>query len=894
MLEPWILTESGEPGNRDPPEMSISHDKLSFPITHNLSTFLQRPNPTTTFTPLDDLNRLKLADLQARAIILPDCGESLEIHPLNNSRYSGQWAQECTGRVSAFLDQSSEISVECPSDVTAPVLEIVTKQHSTKHVMSNLSADASDIVLVGYKEDVASLQQCIEGIVRENHQKSVTQTFPPTTLAYIDAFWGTKMEVMYQVKFSINFREGTIEVHGTDQNCQDFLSMVGTLRPPSKHVQMSPLQCQLLSSREGSSVFSKMLSANHCQVNFFTTEREVVLVGKEDRDLEVASKSLQVSFPVSVLPVPYNLTAVSQTSEWTSLVKNVESNYVAAVDEDQRSSEVRVAFYREHYEALEMIKSFLKKQCSISVSIPLKPAQWRYLTHSQVWKEISEGLNDLDQCVLRADKEAGSQIVLTGYLGLVKALEAKVTRLCDHISLQEVVIDKPGAVSYLSSELGRYRLEQIEQTHDALIEWSVLSDCPSPVPTVVEDLPGYQQAKLQCTCKIARGVTLKVKVGDLTVYPADVLVNCASSDLQLSGGLAAMFEANSGDILQKDCSQYIAKHGRLQAGEAVMFKHTGNLPAKAIVHTVGPKNDSEEVLSQAVYNSLAKAEGHATVAFPAISTGYNNVPGSVSAEGMLRGFSKYFKEHPHSSMKDIAILLDKEAFVIDFVVATKSHCSEVMVPIKGQDELNGNQASQHERPSVRKTKDKPDKASLSIISTDDNHGVSVEVVTGDSNRDNSVGYIITGDPRTSNSSSGHQSPGPERVIVEKVEEKYVFVVHQPTTHDECEHIVGIVLQKAENEGLKSITVPDRLAKRCFPLSEGLTAITRGVDCFLTSNVHKNLKTIRIFVSKWEAGISRTEMRYEGAQMCGFMCALLEPMYVHAHTIPSSNMYVYTL
>ena len=529
----------------------------------------------------------------------------------------------------------------------------------------------------------------------------------------------------------------------------------------------------------------------------------------------------------------------------------------------------------------------LKKECSTSVSIPLQPAHLRYLKHSQAWKEISKELKS------PTDGDADSQIVLTGDPETVQALKAKVKLIFDHIFLQEIVIDKAGAVSYLSSKLGHYSLKQIEQKHDALIEWRILSNCPTPVPTVVEDLPGYQQARLQCTCTIARGVTLKVKVGDLTVYPADVLVNCTGSGLHLKGDLSAMFEANSGDILQKDCSQYIAKHGRLQAGEAIMFKHTGNLPAKAIVHTVGPVNESgneEEVLSRAVYNSLVKAEGYTTAAFPAISSGANKLPGSVSAEGMLQGFSNYFKEHPNSSMKDIAILLDKEAFVTDFIAAAKSYCSEVMVPIKGQDELNGNYTSRHKRPSVRRTMDKPDKASLAIISTDEKQGVSVEVVTGDPNRDNSVGYIFAGDPRTSNSSSGHQSLGPEKVIGEQVKKKYVFFVDQPTTHNECEHVVGIVLQKAEEKGLKSITVPDRLAERCFPLSKGLTAITRGVDRFLSSNVHKNLKTIRIFVSKWETGISRSEIRYAGAQMCGFMCALLEQMYVHACTVQSSNMY----
>ena len=709
----------------------------------------------------------------------------------------------------------------------------------------------------------------------ESHWKSVTRTFPPTTVAYIDAFWGREMEAKCQVKFSANFKKRTVEVQGTDQNCQAFLSIVGTLRPPSKHVEMSPLQRHLLSSREGSRVFSEILSAKHCQVNFFTTKQAVVLVAKEDRDLKIASEILHVSFQVSVLPAPCNLTDVSQTSEWTSLVKNVESKYVAAVCEDRRSSEVRVAFYREHCEALKMVKSFLKRRCSISVSIPLQPSHWRYLKHSQVWKKISEGLNALDQYILPTDEEADSQIVLIGDLELVKVLKAKVTCICDRISSQEVIFDKPGAVSYLSSELGRYWLKQIEQTHDALIEWRILSDHPTPVSPVAEDLPGYQQAKLQCTCTIARGVTLKVKVGNLTVYPADILVNCANSGLQLNGGLSAMFKANGGDILQEDCSQYIAKHGLLQAGEAVMFKHTANLPAKAIVHTVGPVNESgneEEVLSRAVYNSLVKAEGYATVAFPAISTGHNDVPGSVSAEGMIRGFSNYFKEHPNSSMKGIAILLDKEAFVTNFIAAAKSYCSEVMVPIKGREELNRNQASQHKRPSVRKTKGKQDKAPLTMINTDEKHGVSVEVVTGDPNRDNSMGYIVTGDPRTSNSSSGHYSLERERVIVKKVEKNYVFSVHEPTTHDECEHIVGIALQKAEMEGLKSVTVPDRLAKRCFPLSEGLTAITRGVDRFLTSNVHKNLKTIRIFVSKWETGISRPEIRYEELE-CVVLCVL---------------------
>lgn len=126
---------------------------------------------------------------------------------------------------------------------------------------------------------------------------------------------------------------------------------------------------------------------------------------------------------------------------------------------------------------------------------------------------------------------------------------------------------------------------------------------------------------------------------DITEFTVDVIVNSANKSLLGGGGLDYIIQKKAGIEMQNEC-QCIHDEigGSLPNGQAIVTT-AGNLPAKFLIHTVGPrwlggsKNEAEE-LCNAYLNSLIKAnEVHAkTVSFPSISTGVYRYPKQEAAE----------------------------------------------------------------------------------------------------------------------------------------------------------------------------------------------------------------------------------------------------------------------
>ncbi|MCE7009540.1 O-acetyl-ADP-ribose deacetylase [Kibdelosporangium philippinense] len=127
--------------------------------------------------------------------------------------------------------------------------------------------------------------------------------------------------------------------------------------------------------------------------------------------------------------------------------------------------------------------------------------------------------------------------------------------------------------------------------------------------------------------------------GDITEQETDVVVNAANSSLLGGGGVDGAIHRKGGPEILADCRALRAsKYGRgLPTGQAVATT-AGRLPAKWVVHTVGPvwskDEDRSDLLAACHSNSLQVADslGAKTIAFPAISTGIFRWPVKSAAE----------------------------------------------------------------------------------------------------------------------------------------------------------------------------------------------------------------------------------------------------------------------
>ncbi len=121
--------------------------------------------------------------------------------------------------------------------------------------------------------------------------------------------------------------------------------------------------------------------------------------------------------------------------------------------------------------------------------------------------------------------------------------------------------------------------------------------------------------------------------GDITAEAADAVVNAANSSLLGGGGVDGAIHRKGGPEILAACQDLRRSHyGKgLPTGRAVATT-AGRLPARHVIHTVGPvwsrDEDRSELLASCYRESLRVADelGDRTVAFPAISTGVYGWP----------------------------------------------------------------------------------------------------------------------------------------------------------------------------------------------------------------------------------------------------------------------------
>jgi len=124
---------------------------------------------------------------------------------------------------------------------------------------------------------------------------------------------------------------------------------------------------------------------------------------------------------------------------------------------------------------------------------------------------------------------------------------------------------------------------------------------------------------------------------DITKIQVDAIVNAANTSLLGGGGVDGAIHRIGGKAILEECQKIRAKQGGCKVGEAVITS-AGKLPAKYVIHTVGPfwnngKSNEENLLASAYINSLNLALDNQilSIAFPNISTGIYKFPKNKAA-----------------------------------------------------------------------------------------------------------------------------------------------------------------------------------------------------------------------------------------------------------------------
>lgn len=154
------------------------------------------------------------------------------------------------------------------------------------------------------------------------------------------------------------------------------------------------------------------------------------------------------------------------------------------------------------------------------------------------------------------------------------------------------------------------------------------------------------------------GIVLEVKRGDITQFQVDAIVNAANSTLLGGGGVDGAIHRAAGPALVEYCRGLDG----CATGEAKITPGF-NLPARYIIHTVGPiygeEDGREDELLYACYRNsimLAYEKGLKSIAIPAISAGAYGFPMEDVASIGVRAAFEALKNIPFGGIEKIIFI----------------------------------------------------------------------------------------------------------------------------------------------------------------------------------------------------------------------------------------------
>jgi O-acetyl-ADP-ribose deacetylase (regulator of RNase III) len=175
---------------------------------------------------------------------------------------------------------------------------------------------------------------------------------------------------------------------------------------------------------------------------------------------------------------------------------------------------------------------------------------------------------------------------------------------------------------------------------------------------------------------------IKLWQGDITGINVDAIVNAANSQMlgcfvPLHGCIDNAIHSAAGIQLRIECNELIKKQGHPEPTGSAKLTKAYNLPAKYVIHTVGPIIENGKVTQKdesqlgACYQSclqLADENSLKSIAFCCISTGEYKFPNQLAAEIAIRTVREYMDQSVDSAIEAVVFNVFKD---IDYSIYSK-------------------------------------------------------------------------------------------------------------------------------------------------------------------------------------------------------------------------------
>ena len=191
---------------------------------------------------------------------------------------------------------------------------------------------------------------------------------------------------------------------------------------------------------------------------------------------------------------------------------------------------------------------------------------------------------------------------------------------------------------------------------------------------------GIIELNKACVSTIDR--RLRLWQGDITRLKTDAIVNAANSQMlgcfvPLHGCIDNAIHSAAGIQLRLECNELMKKQGYPEPTGSAKITSGYNLPAKYVIHTVGPiitnavvSGKDEIQLAHCYRSCLRIADEHSlrSMAFCCISTGEYSFPNQLAAEIAVKTVSEYFESYSASGIETVVFNVFKD---IDYTIYRK-------------------------------------------------------------------------------------------------------------------------------------------------------------------------------------------------------------------------------